>query len=268
MLLEGSIRRFDIASVLQFLAMNSATGVLEVRDFEEYGFVYIVDGRVEGISMPFTDERLGTKLVNAGHITDAQLAHALMEEWSRGRGEKQVKPLGQRLIDMGLADETAVLTVLGRHVRDQVFELAQWRDGVFIYHEPAEMPGFQMKIRGNVQQLLLDAQRRIDEGELARKQCVSVSYCAAQSNPLEAGSVWLGSVEIGPEEADICWDCELKTGCSLEIRSRYLRKDVCLWRTMSAVDDGRREPPRPWYSETADSLSAEDEAFMLEVFVE
>jgi hypothetical protein len=37
---------------------------------------------------------------------------------------------------------------------------------------------------------------------------------------------------------------------------------------MSAVDDGRREPPRPWYSETADSLSAEDEAFMLEVFVE
>lgn len=36
MLLEGSIRRFNLAGVLQFLAQCAATGVLEVRDFEEY----------------------------------------------------------------------------------------------------------------------------------------------------------------------------------------------------------------------------------------
>ena len=52
MLLQGSIRRFDLAGVLQFLAQDAATGVLEVRDFEEYGFIYLVDGRVEGISLP------------------------------------------------------------------------------------------------------------------------------------------------------------------------------------------------------------------------
>ena len=33
MLLEGSIHRFDLAGVLQFLAQSAASGVLEVRDF-------------------------------------------------------------------------------------------------------------------------------------------------------------------------------------------------------------------------------------------
>ena len=44
MLLQGSIHKFNLASVLQFLAQSAATGVLEVRDFEEYGFIYLVQG--------------------------------------------------------------------------------------------------------------------------------------------------------------------------------------------------------------------------------
>jgi glycosyltransferase involved in cell wall biosynthesis len=80
MLLQGSIHRFDLASVLQFLAQDAATGVLEVRDFEEYGFIYLVDGGVEGISLPVTDEKLGTRLLKAGCITELQLADALIED--------------------------------------------------------------------------------------------------------------------------------------------------------------------------------------------
>ena len=52
---------------------------------------------------------------------------------------------------------------------DQVFELAHWQNGVFLYDEPEQMPHFQVAIQGNVQELLLDAYRRIDEGERARK---------------------------------------------------------------------------------------------------
>ena len=65
MLLQGSIQKFNLAEVLRMLAGIAATGVLEVRDFEEYGFIYLVDGRVEGISLPLSDERLGTRLVKA-----------------------------------------------------------------------------------------------------------------------------------------------------------------------------------------------------------
>ena len=101
MLLEGSIHRFNLAGVLQFLAQGAATGVLEVRDFEEYGFIYLVDGRVEAISLPITDEKLGTRLVKAGCLTEQQLAEALMEDAGLSHDQKKFKPLGQRLIEKG-----------------------------------------------------------------------------------------------------------------------------------------------------------------------
>ena len=71
MLLSGSIHKFDLASVLQFLAHEQATGILEVRDFDEYGFIYLIDGRVQGISLPMTDDKLGSRLVRAGLLDRA-----------------------------------------------------------------------------------------------------------------------------------------------------------------------------------------------------
>jgi hypothetical protein len=212
MLLEGSIRRFDLASVLQFLAQNAATGVLEVRDFEEYGFIYLVGGSVEGISLPISDEKLGTRLVKAGCLSEQQLAEALIEDSALTHDEKKFKPLGQRLIEKGLTSEARVREVMGRQTLDQVFELAHWRNGVFVYDEPEQMPHFQVAIQGDVQELLLDAYRRIDEGERSRKTANVV-------------------------DNEVCYACPLDDECTPEIKQKHLKKDVCLWREMGAVLD-------------------------------
>jgi len=212
MLLEGSIFRFNLASVLQFLAQSAATGVLEVRDFEEFGFIYLVGGRVEAISLPITDEKLGARLVKAGCLTEQQLAQALIEDASRSREEKKAKPLGQRLVEMGYTEEQTIREVMERQTMDQVFELAHWESGKFLYDEPEQMPHFQVAIQGNVQELLLDAYRRIDEGEKARKQQLEL-------------------------DSEVCYACPLAAGCSPRIRQKYLKNDVCLWREMGAVLD-------------------------------
>jgi hypothetical protein len=71
------------------------------------------------------------------------------------------------------------------------------------------MPHFQISIQGDVQELLLLTQQRIDEGQRPRKHA--------------------------PHEAvDLCYDCPV-SDCSPEIKSRHLKRDVCLWRKMSAV---------------------------------
>jgi hypothetical protein len=212
MLLEGSIHRFNLAGVLQFLAQNATTGVLEVRDFEEYGFVYLVDGRVEGISLPVTDLKLGAHLVKAGCLSEQQLAEALMEDAELSRDERRLKPLGQRLVEKGFTSETKVREVMGRQTLDQVFELAHWRNGVFLYDETEQMPHFQVAIQGDVQELLLDAQRRIDEGEHPRKIDDLV-------------------------DNEVCFACPLDRECAPAIKAKHLRNDVCLWRKMSAVVD-------------------------------
>ncbi len=212
MLLEGSIHRFNLAGVLQFLAQSAATGVLEVRDFEEYGFIYLVNGHVEAISLPITDEKLGTRLVKAGCLTEQQLSETLMEDSSLSHDQKKFKPLGQRLIEMGYTTKEDIRAIMGRQTLDQVFELAHWTNGVFLYEEPEQMPRFQVTIEGDVQGLLLDAYRRIDEGEHARKGRNVV-------------------------ENEVCYACPLGAECTAEIRSKYLKKEVCLWREMGAVLD-------------------------------
>jgi hypothetical protein len=212
MLLQGSIHRFNLAGILQFLAQAAATGVLEVRDFEEYGFIYLVEGRVEAISLPITDEKLGTRLVKAGCLSELQLAEALMEDAGLSHDQKKAKPLGQRLIEKGYASARVVHDVMARQTMDQVFELAHWRNGVFIYDEPERMPQFQVAIQGNVQQLLLDAYRRNDEGERARKATLVL-------------------------DNEVCYACPLESECTATIRARHLKKDVCLWREMGAVLD-------------------------------
>jgi hypothetical protein len=212
MLLEGSIHRFNLAGVLQFLAQGASTGVLEVRDFEEYGFIYLIDGRVEAISLPITDEKLGTRLVKAGCLSDQQLAEALMEDAGMSHDQKKFKPLGQRLIEKGYTTREEIRHIMERQTLDQVFELAHWTNGVFLYDEPEQMPRFQVTIEGDVQGLLLDAYRRIDEGERSRKARNVV-------------------------ENEVCYACPLADECSEEIRAKYLKKDVCLWREMGAVLD-------------------------------
>jgi hypothetical protein len=216
MLLQGSIQRFNLADILRFLAQIAAAGVLEVRDFEEYGFIYFSGGRIEGISLPLTDERLGTRLVKAGYLSHRQLADTLMEDSACTHDQKKLRPLGQRLLEKGLATEAVIREIMHRQVLDQVFELAHWRNGVFIYDEPKEMPHFQIEIQGDVQELLLEAQRRIEEGEQARK----------------SGS---------EHENDVCYACPLESECTVAIKTKYLKADLCLWRRMSAVIDDEYE---------------------------
>ena len=74
------------------------------------------------------------------------------------------------------------------------------------------MPRFQVAIEGDVQGLLLDAYRRIDEGEQARKAANVV-------------------------DNEVCYACPLANECGPTIKNKYLKKDVCLWREMAAVLD-------------------------------
>jgi hypothetical protein len=212
MFLQGSIRKFDLASVLQFLAQRTCTGILEVRDFQEYGFIYLVEGRVEGISLPITDEKLGSRLVRAGLLTEQKLSEILIEESSLSKEEKKAAPLGQRLLDKGYITEDQVRDIMAKQTLDQVFALAHWQNGVFEYDEPEKMPDFKISIQANVQEILLDAYRRIDEGErLATAKTVV--------------------------EDETCFGCPVADECSDEIKAKYLKPDVCLWRRMGAVMD-------------------------------
>jgi hypothetical protein len=216
MMLQGSISRFRLADLLQFLAAEECTGVLEIRDFEEYGYIYLVDGNVEGISLPITDEKLGSRLVRAGLITEETLGSVLLEHGALTREEKKRTPLGQLLVERGYLHEQDVHDIMARQTTDQVFELAHWQNGMFIYDEPEETPVFTVKLQGSVQELLLDAYRRIDEGQTARKVRKKV-------------------------DNEVCYACPTVPECNERIRAKYLKPDHCLWRELAALLDEQQD---------------------------
>jgi hypothetical protein len=193
--------------------------VLEVRDFEEYGFIYLVHGRVEAISLPITDEKLGSRLVRAGLLSEQRLGELLLEDAAMTKEERMHKPLGQRLIERGYADEKAIREIMAQQTQDQVFELAHWQNGVFSYSEPDQMPEFHVRIEADVQALLLDAYRRIDEGETARK----AAYV---------------------EQDEVCYACPTQDTCTPAKRRRYLKSELCLWRELAAIRDEEFEKVR------------------------
>jgi hypothetical protein len=212
MILRGSIERFDLSSVLQFLAQNAATGILEIRDYEEHGHVYLVKGRLEAISLPVTDDRLGVFLVKHGLVSEPQLAKVLMEEAGGVDGAGVRTPLGQRLVDRRFTDEAVVREAMHRLTVARMFEIAHWRSGVFSYDEPEHMPEFKISIEGNVTEMLLQTQVRIDHGDRPRKRAAVRQH------------------------DDLCLGCAVPD-CTPAVRLKYLKKDACLWRKMSSPPD-------------------------------
>ena len=84
MILWGDIAEFPLFSVLQFLAAQRRTGVLEIQDFEEHGAVYLSAGTHRGGQPVQGDEEFGTRLVAAGALTETEVKECWMR-WSTRR---------------------------------------------------------------------------------------------------------------------------------------------------------------------------------------
>jgi hypothetical protein len=222
-ILWGNIREFPLFGVLQFLASQRRTGVLEIQDFEEQGDVYLYNGRIEAISMPLADEALGARLVSAGTLTESQVK----ECWMRCSQEDSQEPVVAGLLATARGERQVLTEVVNRHVADQVMQLMYWNTGTFRLVAPAVPIRFAVTPSISVENLLLEAYRRVDEGERPRREKILV-------------------------DEEFCLTCTLD--CSAEIKSRYLKSDVCLWRIMPSIlkDPVFRAIRRP------DSLQADD----------
>ncbi|GAB4244484.1 MAG: hypothetical protein Kow00129_04080 [Thermoleophilia bacterium] len=204
MILWGKIQDFSIFSILQFLASYEKSGVLEIQDFEEYGYVYMTRGRVDAISLPLSDDLLGSRLVAAGVLSEAQLKECLLSYGHEGNDE----PLGLMLLRRGYTDRETLQEIVNRQTFDQALELSNWTTGTFKFVVPEHPIRFPITPSIDVQNLLLEASRRLDEGERPRREKVQV-------------------------EEEICLTCTSE--CNDDIKARYLKSDICLWRNMPTV---------------------------------
>jgi hypothetical protein len=205
MILWGDIAEFPLFNVLQFLATQRRTGVLEIQDFEEQGAVYLGTGRIEAVSLMQGDEEFGSRLVAIGALTETEVK----ENWMRwSNNDEEGQPLLAYLLKAAHADKHVLEAVVDRHVSDQVMQLMYWSTGTFRFLIPEKEIRFRAVPTFTVEALLLDAYRRVDEGERPSREKLFV-------------------------EDELCASCTIE--CSPAIKARFLKADLCLWRNMPSV---------------------------------
>lgn len=125
MALEGTIKDFGLADILQLIGIQRKTGILTMDNGEDVVTVKFVDGQVVGADTRLRnlEDVLGAVLVRTGRVTEAQLRDALRQQRST------LQRLGYILVGGGAVSEDDLREALRIQVSQIVYRLFRWRDG-------------------------------------------------------------------------------------------------------------------------------------------
>lgn len=236
MILWGKISQFSAFMILQLIASYRKSGLLEIEDSEERAVIYLTDGFVDAVSIPRSDHLLGSRIVSGGYVPAPRLRKLILAEAMREEAEREY--LGLTLIRSGLVDEETIVSVLTRQAYENTLELSNWVEGTFRFLTPRKPVVFPVSPRINVQHLLLEVSRLLDEGQ----------------RPTRAKKTM-------PEE-ELCATCT--ANCSERQKDKYLKDGICLWRNMPALVRESLAPSgeRPAWMDAEDEHHLHDLPFL------
>jgi DNA-binding response OmpR family regulator len=160
--LSGDISVISIAEVLQLFELQHQSGTLLVATRGGEVSLYLEKGTV-GLarSRGLRDEfLLGRYLLEAGVLTRDILESVVKNNTSQ-------RPLGERLMELGLATESQIRAALERQTSELVFELVRWQTGRFAFEVGAADSGAKLvSLRIPITALVMEGFRRVDEWRL------------------------------------------------------------------------------------------------------
>jgi len=160
--LSGDMSAVPLAELLQLLQMLRQTGVLRVFNNKQTLTISIRQGLVDHVQSRGTaDEfRLGRYFVERGVVTREQLDQVL-------RDRKPGAPVGQAIVDAGLAAKEDLTEVLSRQSSELIYEVLRWPYGRFTFtREPFRAEAESARLGLGVSGLVLEGFRRVDEWRL------------------------------------------------------------------------------------------------------
>ena len=170
MLLQGSLKEFSLPNIFQLVKMSAKTGALTIRREKEWGKIFFKDGLIHyAFSVP-QSLPLGERLVNAGSITPAQLKKALAEQ----KKSPNAGRIGTILLELGFVDREGLEAVVREQIQDAAFNFFAWPDGAFEFTIDEVVTDQDILVEMNVENVIMEGCRRIDEWELIFSQLGSL----------------------------------------------------------------------------------------------
>ncbi len=135
MALEGTLRDFSFADILQLISLQRKTGVLTLKGEENVVTISFLDGKIVGADAlnQHLEDRLGLILLRTGKIGEKELEAALKEQ------EESLKRLGRILIERGLLRPEEVRWALEQQILQIVFRVFRWKDGEYHFSQETDI---------------------------------------------------------------------------------------------------------------------------------
>jgi hypothetical protein len=201
MALEGTLKDFGLADMVQLIGIQRKTGLLTVDDDDDAVTVSFVEGRVVGADTRRRniEDLLGSVLVRTGRIDQAQLDECLKLQKST------LQRLGYLLIKNGFVSEQELHDALRVQVTQIVYRLFRWRSGRYRF-APAEHVEYDREHFDPIDAdtILMEGARMVDEWPIIERRIRSgemVLRKTAAGASAEAPVPSLVDADIAPELA-------------------------------------------------------------------
>ncbi|MBZ5638780.1 MAG: DUF4388 domain-containing protein [Acidobacteriia bacterium] len=167
MALEGTLKDFGLADILQLIGIQRKTGTLTVENDEDAVTVTFLEGQVVGADTRRRnlEDLLGSVLVRTGRITAAQLQESLKIQKST------LQRLGYILVKAGFVSEQDLQDALRIQVTQIVYRLFRWRAGRY-HFAPAEHVEYDREHFAPIgaETILMEGARMVDEWPIIEKR--------------------------------------------------------------------------------------------------
>ena len=170
MSLKGNLNSVDLANIFQMLSINQKEGTLNIFDGESKRAIYFSR---EGVSMLSSGrERSDTFariLLRFDRIAPDELERALTS------AQEAYRPLPVVLEESGLVEPNHIQEALRVQIEEEIYNLFICRDATFEFIEGIPHDDFETfdgtitQLTFNVNSLIMEAARRIDEWEIIRE---------------------------------------------------------------------------------------------------
>jgi len=178
--LEGTLRDFSFADILQLISLQRKTGVLTLKNRGEVVTISFLEGNIVGSSSlsQHPEDRMGLILLKRGEISEAQLDTALK------RQEDTLQRLGRILIDQGLVSPDAVRTALSQQILQIVYRVFRWNDGEYHFSQETDIDYDRDLMRPMAaDSIIMEGARMTDEWPFIDKRIPDREMVLAQTLP-------------------------------------------------------------------------------------
>ena len=186
MALEGTLRDFSFADILQLISLQRKTGVLTLKGSENVVTISFLEGRIVGADAlnQHVADRLGLILLRTGKISEDQLEKALREQ------EESLKRLGRILIERGFARQEDVRWALEQQILQIVYRVFRWKDGEYHFSQETDIDyDRDLVVPMSADSIIMEGARMTDEWPFIEQRIPDRAVVFIKTDPKKSVTV-------------------------------------------------------------------------------